>query len=71
MQIAIDVEATMDRALSARVNAALTNHRWAELAQPLHYQESSAQLQKAKENLELAAAKQAECMELAKKHGWI
>lgn len=69
--MSIDMEATLDEALEVRVEAALLGHRWAQLVQPHHFQESQAQLDTAQADLEAAQATQRQCIELAQRHGWM
>jgi hypothetical protein len=69
--MAIDLESTMDKALAVRVDAALTNHRWAQMAQPLYFNETAAALEQAQASLAAAEAKQQESLSLARSHGWL
>ena len=71
MQMAIDLEGTMDKALALRVDVALANHRWAQLAQPLYFNESSDALAAVAQRLAAAEATQAESVELARSRGWL
>jgi hypothetical protein len=71
LQMAIALESSMDNALRLRVDAALTNHEWAQLAQPLYFNESQALLDKAQSSLETVEASQKECQGIARRHGWL
>ena len=61
----------MDAALAARVDCALTNHRWATMAQPLYFDESSKLLSSAAATLAAGEKAQASCLEIAQRCGWL
>lgn len=71
MQMALDLDACMDEALSVRVNVAITNNQWALAAQPLYFDEAAASLEEARAALNAAEAQQQDALQIARAQGWI
>ena len=69
--MALDLDACMDEALTVRVNVAITNHCWAQAAQPLYFDEAATALKQAQAALDAAEAQQQESLDLARRHNWI
>ena len=69
--MAINLETQMDAAHKVRVDVALANHRWAQLAQPLYFSDSSGLLDDSDQALAAVAASQKESLDMAQSLEWL